>query len=368
MTRAAARTCSSCGTLNKPTWEFCARCGEPLEAAAASATARSAPAANIDRDFVLPWRPLLMAALAAAAIAGAFAVRRAGLPQAAAFLTAPTVPPAPVAAPTTTLTPERTDLLAGRRLLAQGDLNGALEVLARAAGALPMDPSAQHTYAKALWQAGQREAAVARLRTAAALGTDTAVFAVDLARALSEMGQDAAAREVLEDAVVRHPDETRILQDLGQAYLTGGEAERALPLLRHAAEQLKDDPRIIAQLGLALEKTGARAEAIPLLQMGVDRYPSSPTMRTLLADALAKDGRHDEAMQVLEGGFERTGSAILHRTRGAILERQGQQEQAAQAYRDYVRLAPQAPDAKDLEARAGRLEKRGAGVQTASSS
>jgi cytochrome c-type biogenesis protein CcmH/NrfG len=64
-------------------------------------------------------------------------------------------------------------------------------------------------------------------------------------------------------------------------------------------------------------------------------------------------------MQVVQTGLSATPqSSMLHRTLGLLLERSGKPGDAAQAYRDYVRLAPNAPDAQELAARASRLEKR----------
>jgi Flp pilus assembly protein TadD len=81
--------------------------------------------------------------------------------------------------------------------------------------------------------------------------------------------------------------------------------------------------------------------------------------RTHLADALAKAGRKDEAMEVVRAGLQRTpDQPMLVRALGATLESLGRMQDAAQAYRDYVRLSPNAPDAKGLSDRAAWLEKR----------
>src|SRR5688572_25974237 len=93
MSRGAARTCRSCGTLNKPKWEFCARCGEPLDAAAVS-QAEAAPPPDepeYDSDVSFPWRPLLSLSLVAAVIAAAVAIRRAGPATSDVAIVMPTV-------------------------------------------------------------------------------------------------------------------------------------------------------------------------------------------------------------------------------------------------------------------------------------
>ena len=361
MTRGAGRTCPSCGTLNKPTWEFCARCGDQLEAAAGAARAAMPAAASpevYDDDFGFPWRQAFLLLLAAAVVAGSIAIRRAGPPATGAFLTIPTLPPPDVTSTPEPISPARATLVEGRRQLASGDITSALDSLARAAGEMPEDAAAQHAYARALWEAGRKDEALAQLKRAAGLAPD-AQYQVELARTLNDMGQTADARQVLEQAAARTPDDPRVLQDLGQMYVNSGSSERAVPLLRRAMELRGDDPKLMAQLGVALEKTGARGEAITAFQGALDKLPNSQMARTLLADALSKDGRKDEAMQVVQAGLTATPqSSMLHKTLGLVLERSGKPGDAAQAYRDYLRLAPNAPDAQELAARAARLEKR----------
>jgi len=49
-------------------------------------------------------------------------------------------------------------------------------------------------------------------------------------------------------------------------------------------------------------------------------------------------------------------AALLQRGLGSLLERAGRRAEAAAAYREYARLAPLEPDAKQLEERAAKLE------------
>jgi regulator of sirC expression with transglutaminase-like and TPR domain len=52
---------------------------------------------------------------------------------------------------------------------------------------------------------------------------------------------------------------------------------------------------------------------------------------------------------------------LLHRARGVVFERAGKAREAAAAYHRYAQLAPNAPDAQDLESRAKKLDPSGAG-------
>jgi tetratricopeptide (TPR) repeat protein len=370
MARGAARTCPACNTLNKPTWEFCARCGEPLDAASAggprAAATAAAPAAVEDDEVEIPWRPALMIALSAAAIWGALAVRGGPAPAEAAIVM-PTLPAAIPAAEPVAYTPARKALVDGRRSLVAGNVDGALEDLARAAADLPEDPGAQQAYARALWRAGRKEEALARFRAAAQLAPEDVGYRIEMARALDGLGQGAAAQQELEMALSGHAGDPRILEDLGQMYVKAGAPERALPLLRQALDSRPDDLRLKAQLGVALSSTGANGEAVAVLRSAVDQDPGFVMTRTLLADALYKDGRKDEAFDILRAGLETSDEAPLHKTLGSLLERSGRIQDAAQAYREYARTAPGASDAQKVLERAAALEKR-AGVSTQPSS
>jgi Flp pilus assembly protein TadD len=78
--------------------------------------------------------------------------------------------------------------------------------------------------------------------------------------------------------------------------------------------------------------------------------------RGLLAENLVQQGRKEEAVALLREGLRDTPrSPLLHREMGSVLERSGRPDEAAAAYRDYARLAPNAPDAKELRERAARL-------------
>src|SRR5690349_7922142 len=128
MTRGAGRTCPSCGALNKPKWEFCARCGEPLTGDAPAAGAARAPAPSAgrrtepDEGISFPWKTVLVLALAGGAIWASFKVRGAGTPSGGeSTFVMPTVPSAAPAATSAVPTSEGEKHLAeGRRLLAAG--------------------------------------------------------------------------------------------------------------------------------------------------------------------------------------------------------------------------------------------------------
>jgi len=85
--------------------------------------------------------------------------------------------------------------------------------------------------------------------------------------------------------------------------------------------------------------------------------PQAAGSRAWLAEAQARQGQADAAVATLREGLRLTPDApVLHRALGSVLERADQPREAADAYRKYVSLAPNAPDAAAIVARAQNLE------------
>ncbi len=88
--------------------------------------------------------------------------------------------------------------------------------------------------------------------------------------------------------------------------------------------------------------------------------PQAVGSRAWLAEAQARQGQADAAAATLREGLRLSPDApVLHRALGSVLERADQPREAAEAYRKYVELAPNAPDAAEIRARAQRLAAQG---------
>lgn len=87
-------------------------------------------------------------------------------------------------------------------------------------------------------------------------------------------------------------------------------------------------------------------DVVPLRELPVRKKVRQMVTR---AEGHIKAGRFDDAVLVLQRAEIVDGSyPLLHRTRGIAEASRGQTDAARQAYRRYLRLAPNAPDAADV--------------------
>ena len=361
----SVRICPACGTRNKPKWEYCVNCGESLQDVALGIPAGEAAAAEpeiVEEAGPFPW----VALVASMVLLGAgiyFYKNYRGVEQKPepGVWTAPTVPPSTAAAAAYVPQSGEKDLQDGRNLLAAGDVAGAVRLLAQAVGDAPSDPAAHYAYAQALWQAGDKDQALAQYQEAGRLSPQSLSYRADTARALVAMGRKAEAIEELEAAVAIEPGPGP-LQSLAALYAESGNQARALDTLRRAAAVAPNSAIIQQDYAHALEKAGNTAQAIDAYQKVLAINPKAANSRGLLADLLFRQNRKDEAIDLVRDGIAQNPQAPrLHRDLGSLLERSNRIPEAIAEYREYARLAPQSEDAKQLEERAASLEKKLAG-------
>ncbi len=356
-----AVVCPACGALNRPTWEYCARCNASLEGAKPNeAPAAAVERAGDERASALPGRLVVVAALLALVALGVAAWRTLGsaapTPVAESPFTFPTrpaeIPPAPSPAG-----PGAADFEAGRRLMVAGDAAGAAARLAAAVTANPSSAPYRDLYAAALWQAGDRETALRERAEAARLDPQ---LQVPYARALDVAGRPADAVREYEAYVGANPGSDVARAELGRLLYRTGEFAKAAPYLQAAVQIRPTDPVAQQELGYALAQAGRQAEAAVAYREALRLAPAATATRALLSESLVEQGRKDEALAVLREGLQASpNSPMLERQMGSVLERSGRSAAAAVAYRSYLRLAPNAPDAKEIAARAAQLEAAG---------
>jgi len=355
--------CAACGTLNRPNWEYCARCNEPLEEAAI--TQPPAPTV-IERDTAVPLDEptdnsalVLVVGLAAFATLSLAAYRYASTeaptgPDPALFTVA-TRPPAPREAEPL-VGPGSSDFDAGRRLLNSGDHDGAIEALSAAVDADPQNAEYRNVLAHALWRAGDHDQALAEHAEAARLDPR---FQAQYARSLDVAGRPEEAVRAYEAVVGENPEAVVLREDLGRLLFRTGAYAEAVPHLEVAVRERPEDPVLAQEFAYSLDQAGQKERAASTYRQVLERAPQAVLTRGLLAETLYEQGRKDEAMKVLQDGLSVTPDApLLRRQMGSLLERSGKQAEAAAAYREYARLVPNSPDAKTIAERARRLDAR----------
>lgn len=357
-----AVVCPKCGALNRPTWEFCARCNESLDGAAA---ADAAPGAAPSVEGPLPSgqaanviAAATILALSLLALAGwRFASQAPPLegPNPGLFTVATRPAELPSAAPPTA--PGVADYEAGRKLMNGGDPAQAVGRLQAAVEASPGNAEFQSALGYALWRSGDREGGLAAQAEAARLDPR---LQVGYARSLDAAGKSAEAARQYEEILARNPDAAVVAEDLGRLEFRTGDYAKAASHLEKAVANRPDDPVLRQELAYSLGRSGRHEQAVTAYREVLKQAPQAVAARGLLASSLASLGKNEEAMSVIKEGLETAPNApILQRQMGAVLEASGRPADAAAAYRAYARLAPNAPDARELVARAVRLEGEG---------
>jgi Flp pilus assembly protein TadD len=358
-----AVVCPQCGALNRPTWEFCARCNESLESATAvEEPAGPAPAAEDDVEVsAAPANTIALAGILALVIVGAAAWQTlsnnppGGAPDPSIFTIGTQPSDLPTPAPPAEAGAGEYD--AGRRALNSGDLGVAVDWLADAVAADPTNAEFRNAYAHALWRNGDRDAALASHAEAARLDPR---LQMQYARSLDVAGRTADAVAQYEQLLEKNPQASTVREDLGRLLFRNGDYRGAAANLQAAVQARPDDAVLQQELAYSLDQAGDRAQAAAMYRQVLEKAPGAVISRGLLADNLAQQGRKDEAVAVLQDGLRaQPDSPVLQRQMGAVLERSGRPQDAAAAYRAYAGLAPNAPDAQELLARAARLEAAG---------
>lgn len=349
--------CANCGARNKPRWEFCVRCNEALgdESPVASTPAPEADADGLD----IPWKGWAASAvlLVGAVVAYSYLKGGPGEQPSPDLFTVSSPAPVPTALPSP---PAKDSAVQGERLLAAGNVQAALPLLAEAVQKSPDDVRLLKLYAQALRRTGQQEAAVGELRRAVSLsGGEDVAARLELGRLLDMQGKKAEAAEAYASLLQVAPRNQEALGLLASMHTRAGRHAEALPLLKRLEETNPDDLRVRQDLAFALEQTGDEKAAIEQYTRVVAAMPGANIARQRLAEAVAREGDTTRAEAIFREGIALQPTVpSLHRSLGNLLERKGSYGPAAVAYREYARLAPNSPDAKALADRATQLERR----------
>jgi Flp pilus assembly protein TadD len=360
-----AVVCPACGTRNRPSWEYCARCNESLENAlpveTGEVTAVPTEFEPFEEGPSVASSGVLVVTVLAFGVLGFAAYRHVSTtpppegPDPALFTVATRPAELPEAPPGAG--PGVSEYDSGRLLLNSGDVEGAVASLASAVAADPDNARYRSYLANALWRAGSREQALQEYAEAARLDPR---LQTQYARTLDVAGRTEEARVEYEAILARNPEVATIHEDLGRMLFRAGRYAEAAPHLDEAVSARGDDPVLRQELAYAMDQGGDKAAAAEVYQEVLAEAPHAVITRGLLAENLYEQGKKNQAMAVLEQGLKVTPDApLLQRQLGSLLEREGRKAEAAAAYREYARLAPNAPDAGSIAQRAAELDTGG---------
>ena len=216
-------------------------------------------------------------------------------------------------------------------------------------------------------RAGNFAGAVGFLRRAVDAEPGNALYRVRLGDALRGDGNLDDARREYEAVLAADPNRLDANRQLGTLLSASSSPAAALPYLQAAAAGKPDDLEIVQEVGWVQERTGDRDAAAATYRDVIAKFPEADVTRSRLAEVLVKDGHTEEAIAVLGQGLAHSPNVPrLHRDLGFALEHTDRSRDAAESYRAYLRLAPNAGDAAEIARRADLLEKKAAAQPPAS--
>lgn len=197
----------------------------------------------------------------------------------------------------------------------------------------------------------------ATLLDAALLQTPDAI-GLRLARAEARIRADNPAGAAVDaaEAVVLDRSNARAKAMLGVALIELGRPEDAVPCLREALAATPDHPAYREALATAEERCGAPDAAAATLAEGIRRAPASVALRTAAIMVEMRRRAFAEAIRLAEQARrDGVADACVFGLLGHALSSLARHEEAAEAYAEALKLAPEDPYVRHLVAAAGVL-------------
>lgn len=193
----------------------------------------------------------------------------------------------------------------GQLLIAEGELEEALEAFAIAAQRAPDEPAVRIERAELLFRLGRLEQAAAEAAEAQRLAPDEPEALrlrgrIEMVRAERDPAALAAALEAFERLVEIDGGDVEALASLGQLRLAAGQADLAIAPLSEAARLRPGQPTLESLLARALSAAGRGGEAEAHQRALLAAHPRQLAQRLDLADSLARQGRSAEAAELLQ--------------------------------------------------------------------
>ncbi len=152
-------------------------------------------------------------------------------------------------------------LLAEALVVSQGE-NGALRQIAEGAAADPFAAGWPMAAAVVLEARGDRDAALAELRTAEVLAPQAPGVVAELGKMLATCGQHAEANVMLRRAIALQPNDPDLYNRLATVLHKGQRIGEMLALLDNAIAEFGANPTLLVNRSLALNNQGRQQEAL----------------------------------------------------------------------------------------------------------
>jgi tetratricopeptide (TPR) repeat protein len=165
---------------------------------------------------------------------------------------------------------------------------------------------------------------------------------LNLAYALIQTGQPREALAEYRKACDLSPEDPLAFAESALAMAQAGAPEEAISYYRKSLALDASNAGVQADLGALLSEKGAAAEGIEHLEKAVALKPESAAVRYKYATALAQAGRFPDAVEQFRKSIEISGGKDWQSfdMLGSVYSRMGRSEDAAQAERKALELAP----------------------------
>lgn len=231
-------------------------------------------------------------------------------------------------------------------------------------GALGVDPSfaeALNNLGALLRDTGRIEEAAATLRRAIESRPGFASAYLNLALTLEDLGDDDGAIEAYRRVIELAPRDPTSRTNLAMILLDRGERETALIELRRALPLAEGSRAELAAIGNGLRRAGDPDLAVRALTEAVRAEEASPppAIRAELALAEYAAGQRDVALSRLRDLIRDEPSyPDAHWVLANMLAARQAWTQAAEHYQQFLRMAPNAPEADQARARLEHVRSR----------
>jgi len=228
------------------------------------------------------------------------------------------------------------------RLLEEGDVARAQQLVADALGSDARDARALHLAGRIERLAGRHDAALAHLEQAAEIAPERVATRLEIA-ALHRGARDLeAARDELALALHYEPENAAAHFELGSLHRQRGDQESAIECLRRAIALDASHALAHAELGYVYLKRELFNEALEVLERAVELDPRSFVAQSNLGYVYVKLEQYERAHDVYSRLCAKTPRSILwpRINLGNTLDHTGRFEEAQRVYRDILAYEP----------------------------
>ena len=218
----------------------------------------------------------------------------------------------------------------GWTLFQDGRSAEAVAEYERALAADPKQVKSHNNMALALVELGRLDEAAAHYEASLQLQPKAEIYS-DLGFIMARLNQPEAALADYHRALDLDPSCASAHFNLAVASLQAGRLAEAEDHYRRALRG-RDTAETHNGLGYVLEREGRTDQAIAELRKAVEADAKYTPAENNLADALVKQGRLEEAVQYYERSLAQKPSVTVYNELGAVLERLGRTDEAAELY------------------------------------